>query len=759
MDGSDKKGRSNSGDGSFRLRRSSKRTKKVKQPLGACCCTDCGGFDNQGSCFWQMSSTAHDAGGKAGPVTPTPPSSAAAGTTAANTATHAAASQGKQRDTSSDGDGQGFPAETPPEPRSRTSSEASFLSSLRGMLSKKRSSKKEGEEPRTVLSEPNSPSTRRAYRGSRRGQQKDKGGATSGKHASPVEAPTVSTAADGSDSDVDADSYIQELSDELRNQKHKLDIAKLANSSLHEELKKSKEMHMQSSAMCQRLQSDNSRLQHELMALRSKMQMPRSPQLQHAQHLQPVSVPVPVPVPSSSPSHRARRFDEQSLQSSHSYSSSSSLNSIPLPEDPRMHHPQQQVDMLRQQIERLTLQNQQLRHYLSQQQQQAQQQQQQQLGGMPPDAMRATPTPTSYRGPPQDIVAKLAATTSSLGQLLSRVSTTPAPCLVELTPRWDKQGSPYLHHLNVAVHNLLGILVDSLQRLKPQDALIVLVGAHGWNYYLETPLTTDDLDFGTTMASEAILPFLSSAVQDALDRDDVRLMLHRLQCIQQATADWRDLQKGDHMYQQMCTLLEEAEAMVDPPDDSFHNRLLRILPSDTGWRVQLGHRTLLDVTPIRKENQKLLTSTTATHAALSQLLTTRHVFKYSCPLDPIIHVAPPSLLQRHLHYGLASGCTWRLNKDLSRLRFLSTIFVLQEVAYPQGTALTLVSKGWESLLHKHDPCWGEWLATFRRMLKLVVQLTQTLPATPAALSRQSSVTSLHSIHSATSIPHMHYPQK
>jgi hypothetical protein len=112
-----------------------------------------------------------------------------------------------------------------------------------------------------------------------------------------------------------------------------------------------------------------------------------------------------------------------------------------------------------------------------------------------------------------------------------------------------------------------------------------------------------------------------------------------------------------------------AEATVVVPSKD-HRRALRLSGGSAGWRIKLGHRTLVDLTPM--DAAAVRHCPFAGRCALSAVLPTAGLFRSDGELpDPAVAVASPSLLVHQLGASLRSGCVWRIKKDVVRLRLIS----------------------------------------------------------------------------------------
>lgn len=100
--------------------------------------------------------------------------------------------------------------------------------------------------------------------------------------------------------------------------------------------------------------------------------------------------------------------------------------------------------------------------------------------------------------------------------------------------------------------------------------------------------------------------------------------------------------------------------------------------TETGWRIGIAYRGLIDLAPMREADTQFFVSKlrdgaapTITSARLSSALPGKLVTKYGASVDPVLKVAPVPMLVEHLKSIFESGCSWRVEKALVRLRCIS----------------------------------------------------------------------------------------
>ena len=87
-------------------------------------------------------------------------------------------------------------------------------------------------------------------------------------------------------------------------------------------------------------------------------------------------------------------------------------------------------------------------------------------------------------------------------------------------------------------------------------------------------------------------------------------------------------------------------------------------------------------------------------------------------------VAPVSVLLRHLQRSLSERCSWRLQKDIYRLRSMTQMSALMSLA--GHNALAKHQAEWDSLLALHDPRWMAVTIQMRRLVQQVQSADRTL---------------------------------
>ncbi len=102
-------------------------------------------------------------------------------------------------------------------------------------------------------------------------------------------------------------------------------------------------------------------------------------------------------------------------------------------------------------------------------------------------------------------------------------------------------------------------------------------------------------------------------------------------------------------------------------------------------------------------------------ALLSCLLPTRLVVTYDRPADPLVRVASVPMLCHGLKLSLGSGHTWRLQKDLTRMRWISQDMCLQ-LLFGEGP-LAKHANDLDALLVQYDQPWLPVFLNLRRFIK------------------------------------------
>ena len=138
-----------------------------------------------------------------------------------------------------------------------------------------------------------------------------------------------------------------------------------------------------------------------------------------------------------------------------------------------------------------------------------------------------------------------------------------------------------------------------------------------------------------------------------------------------------------------------------------YSAMLQPVPGDFGWRVKLGHRALIDLcctaaprpaspspaaadgpdgpaqpTPASASGPAVTMNAESFAAPLpprlhsvvpvSAVLPTKCMYSFGSPdHNPMIAVASPRVLLRHLGASLRSRCAWRIQKDLARLHLVA----------------------------------------------------------------------------------------
>jgi hypothetical protein len=78
-----------------------------------------------------------------------------------------------------------------------------------------------------------------------------------------------------------------------------------------------------------------------------------------------------------------------------------------------------------------------------------------------------------------------------------------------------------------------------------------------------------------------------------------------------------------------------ALATAPPTSETECAQCFHVKPNMTGWKMQLGYRTLIDLGPA----SPMGTSTTRTAIPMSHILPTCSVWSYMSPIDPTLLVS------------------------------------------------------------------------------------------------------------------------
>lgn len=295
---------------------------------------------------------------------------------------------------------------------------------------------------------------------------------------------------------------------------------------------------------------------------------------------------------------------------------------------------------------------------------------------------------------------------------------------------WPGSGSVFLFYLARGAHVVIPYLVNSLVNTGLASRM-VLVGACAWNCYLSMPLDSEDIDFVVQGgSSDELKAAVEHAVNEAAKIPEVRLALDILDAVSKTTRRWSGASFGSESgsthidaVSDLILACKNATTQSDEygsVDDERYKQSLRVVPNQHGWRIQLGHRALIDLCPAESsiDNLKI-----GRRAPLSKVLPTAIHWPYDCNDNPIVQVAHPQCLLNYMRISLDSGHHWRLQKDLPRLRTLAQEAFLQNAAGnpepPFGDSNML--EEFHSLLEKYDVMGYGFI---KQLMQQQAQLTQ-----------------------------------
>eukprot|EP00041_Stephanoeca_diplocostata_P037575 m.1426310 g.1426310 ORF g.1426310 m.1426310 type:complete len:1150 (-) comp25065_c0_seq23:2196-5645(-) len=257
--------------------------------------------------------------------------------------------------------------------------------------------------------------------------------------------------------------------------------------------------------------------------------------------------------------------------------------------------------------------------------------------------------------------------------------------------RWDGRGSPLLLHLLYGSHVILPHLVEGLLRMcsTRNIASPVLVGASAWGAHLPAvPIDTEDLDFVLDARDERVdaglvRDLLHGAIDHAVCHVAVQRRLAVLHGVRAATHRHGHPPRSTTADGASTKYSAELVVAVRAAEDCQHSatshsstedlrEMLTVTRNDKGWRVKLGHRTLIDVCT----SSDAVPSASERHP-LSKLMPTRYQYPYG-EIEVQVRVASLELLVQHLGCSLHSMCPWRLPKDLVRLRMIGHAMWMME---------------------------------------------------------------------------------